>query len=37
MEREHIISVLKDCNWKTNGMNGAAEKLATHPNTCGPK
>jgi PAS domain S-box-containing protein len=33
IEREHIIKVMEECQWKINGENGAAEKLAMHPNT----
>ncbi len=33
MEREHILRILNECNWKINGNNGAAEKLSMHPNT----
>jgi DNA-binding NtrC family response regulator len=33
MERDHILNVLKNSNWKINGENGAAEKLGLNPNT----
>ena len=33
IEREHILRILNECNWKINGNNGAAEKLSMHPNT----
>ncbi len=33
IEKEYILKVLKDCQWKINGTNGAAEKLEMHPNT----
>jgi formate hydrogenlyase transcriptional activator len=33
IERDHILNVLNKCRWKINGENGAAEKLALHPNT----
>jgi formate hydrogenlyase transcriptional activator len=33
IEKEYILKVMKDCHWKINGINGAAEKLAMHPNT----
>jgi chemotaxis protein methyltransferase CheR len=32
-EREHIIHVLDDCNWRINGKDGAAEKLNLPPST----
>jgi transcriptional regulator of acetoin/glycerol metabolism len=33
LERDHILKVLKDSNWKINGQQGAAEKLGLNPNT----
>ncbi len=33
MEKEHILKVMEQCNWKINGENGAAEILDMHPNT----
>jgi PAS domain S-box-containing protein len=33
VERAHILKVLKDCNWKINGNDGAAVKLGLNPNT----
>jgi len=33
VEKDHILKLLNECNWKINGENGAAEKLAMHPNT----
>jgi PAS domain S-box-containing protein len=33
IEKEHILKLLEESNWKINGENGAAEKLAMHPNT----
>ena len=33
IEKEYILKVMKDSQWKINGANGAAEKLAMHPNT----
>ncbi len=33
VEKEHILRILNECNWKINGNNGAAEKLSMHPNT----
>ncbi len=33
VERAHILKVLKDCNWKINGNDGAALKLGLNPNT----
>ncbi len=33
IEKEHILRILNECNWKINGNNGAAEKLSMHPNT----
>lgn len=33
VERAHILKVLKECNWKINGDNGAAVKLGLNPNT----
>jgi len=33
IERDHILKILNDCQWRINGDNGAAEKLNMHPNT----
>ena len=33
VERAHILKVLKECNWKINGEDGAAAKLRLNPNT----
>lgn len=33
VERAHILKVLKECNWKINGDDGAAVKLGLNPNT----
>ena len=33
VEKDHILKLLNECNWKINGDNGAAEKLSMHPNT----
>ena len=33
VERAHILKVLKECNWKINGDDGAAMKLGLNPNT----
>ena len=32
-ERTHILQVLKDCDWKIEGNNGAAESLGMNPGT----
>jgi len=32
-EREHILAVLETCNWKINGIGGAAQKLNLPPST----
>jgi DNA-binding NtrC family response regulator len=32
-EREHILAVLKSCNWKISGKGGAAEILDINVNT----
>ncbi len=31
--REHMRTVLERCGWRINGVGGAAEVLAVHPNT----
>ena len=31
--KEYIIKILEECHWKINGDNGAAQRLAMHPNT----
>ncbi len=33
VERRHIVNVLKSCDWKVSGKNGAAEILGLHSNT----
>jgi transcriptional regulator with PAS, ATPase and Fis domain len=33
MEKEHIIRILNESQWKINGVNGAAERLDMNPNT----
>jgi DNA-binding NtrC family response regulator len=33
LEKDHILRILKESNWKINGANGAAEKLGLNPNT----
>jgi PAS domain S-box-containing protein len=33
VEKEHILKLLIESNWKINGESGAAQKLAMHPNT----
>lgn len=33
IERDHIIKVMEECQWKINGENGAAERLDMNPNT----
>jgi transcriptional regulator with GAF, ATPase, and Fis domain len=33
VEREHILKVLKACDWKISGDNGAASILNLNPNT----
>lgn len=33
LEREHILRVLKECNGKINGPEGAADRLGINPNT----
>ena len=33
VEKEYIEKILRECKWKINGDNGAAEKLEMHPNT----
>jgi two-component system, NtrC family, response regulator HydG len=37
VEREHIISTLKSCNWKVYGPGGAAELLRIHVSTLNSK
>jgi transcriptional regulator with GAF, ATPase, and Fis domain len=32
-ERDHILAVLKSCNWKISGKGGAAEILDINVNT----
>ena len=33
VEREHIVSILEDANWKISGQEGAAAKLGIPPST----
>lgn len=33
VEKDHIIKLLEDCNWKISGDNGAAVKLGINPST----
>ena len=33
VEREHIVAVLEDANWKISGASGAAAKLGIPPST----
>jgi transcriptional regulator with GAF, ATPase, and Fis domain len=33
VERSHIARVLAACNWRIEGLQGAAERLALHPST----
>lgn len=33
VERDHILEVIRQCNWKINGKEGAAEMLGMNPNT----
>lgn len=33
LEKEHILRILKECNGKINGPEGAAERLGINPNT----
>jgi len=33
IERDHILRIMNECQWRINGENGAAEKLDMHPNT----
>ena len=33
VERAHLLKILRDCNWKINGDDGAAIKLGLHPYT----
>ena len=33
VERDHILSVLKEADWKISGSNGAASKLGIPPST----
>lgn len=33
IEREHILRVLQDCDWKIKGKNNAAERLGVTPST----
>jgi PAS domain S-box-containing protein len=33
IERDHILKVLIESNWRINGENGAADLLAMHPST----
>jgi len=33
VERDYIVQVLEETNWKVSGKNGAAEILGINPNT----
>lgn len=33
IEKDHILKIMEECHWKINGEDGAAERLAMHPNT----
>ena len=33
VERKHIQDVLRECDWRINGIGNAAEQLGLHPNT----
>jgi transcriptional regulator with GAF, ATPase, and Fis domain len=33
LQRVHIETVLRQCNWRINGAGNAAERLGLHPNT----
>jgi transcriptional regulator with GAF, ATPase, and Fis domain len=33
VERTHIQTVLRECDWRINGVGNAAERLGLHPNT----
>jgi transcriptional regulator with GAF, ATPase, and Fis domain len=33
VERRHMEGVLRECGWRINGPNNAAERLQLHPNT----
>jgi formate hydrogenlyase transcriptional activator len=33
VERKHIQEVLRECDWRINGIGNAAEQLGLHPNT----
>jgi transcriptional regulator with GAF, ATPase, and Fis domain len=33
VQRAHIEAVLRECNWRINGTQNAAERLGVHPNT----
>jgi formate hydrogenlyase transcriptional activator len=33
VQRAHIESILRECNWRINGKQNAADRLAVHPNT----
>ena len=33
VQRAHIESVLRECDWRINGTHNAAERLGVHPNT----
>jgi PAS domain S-box-containing protein len=33
IERDHIVKIMNECQWRINGEQGAAEKLNMHPNT----
>jgi len=33
IERIHVMKILRECNWKINGQEGAAFRLGLHPST----
>ena len=33
IQREIILKILEECNWKINGEEGAASRLQLHPST----
>jgi formate hydrogenlyase transcriptional activator len=33
VEREHVLRVLQDCDWKIKGKHNAAERLGVTPST----
>ncbi|MEM9886200.1 MAG: helix-turn-helix domain-containing protein [Bacteroidota bacterium] len=37
VQRDHIVKILKECNWKVSGMGGAAELLGVNSKTLNSK